>query len=78
MKLVKTARASLKPKYQPLQTVQELADILVPTINTLKSHIQCMATFHDHDLLYTNMLSPTLIDTILNCIPPLICPTFLP
>ena len=55
---------------QPLQTVQELAVVLVPTINTLKSHIQCVATFHDHDLLYTNMLSPTLIDTILNCIPP--------
>ena len=55
---------------QPLQTVQELADILVPTINTLKSHIQCVATFHNPDLLYTNTLSPTLIDTILNCIPP--------
>ena len=61
---------------QPLQTVQELADVLVPTINTLKSHIQCVATFHDHDLLYTNMLSPTLIDTIINCIPPLFVKPF--
>ena len=61
---------------QPLQTVQELADILVPTINTLKSHVQRVATFHDHDLLYTNALSPTLIDTLLSCIPPSIPSTF--
>ena len=63
---------------QPLQTTQELADQLVPAINTLKSHLKSVATFHDQDLLYTNTLTPTLTDTIIKCIPLYIRQTFDP
>ena len=48
--------------------VLELVDQLVPDINTLKSHIKRVATFHDPVHLHTNMLSSTLNDTIINCI----------
>ena len=63
---------------QPLQTTQELANQLVPAINTLKSHLKCVATFHNQDLLYSNTLTPTLTDTIIKCIPLYIRQTFDP
>ena len=37
-----------------------------------------MSAFHDPVLLYTNTLSPTLNDTIINCIPIQTCLTFFP
>ena len=54
---------------QPLQTLKELVNQLVPAIKTLDSHIKCVATFHDPVLLYNNTLSSTLNDTIINCLP---------
>ena len=63
---------------QPQQTVQELVELLVPAINTLNSHIKCVATFHDPVFLYTNTLSSTLDNTIINCIPIYTHQTFFP
>ena len=54
---------------QPLQGLQELIEQLVPAIKTLESHIKCVATFHDPDLLYNNTLTSSLNDTIISCIP---------
>ena len=54
---------------QPLQSLQELVEHLVPAIKTLESHIKCVATFHDPDLLYNNTLTSSLNDTIISCIP---------
>ena len=34
----------------------------------MKSHMKCVATFQDPVHLYTNTLSSTLNDTIINCL----------
>ena len=49
--------------------MKDLADQLVPRVNTQKSHIKCVAAFHNPVHLYTNKLSSTLNDTIINCLP---------
>ena len=53
---------------QPLQTLKELVEQLVPAIKTLESHIKCVATFHDSVLLYNNTLNSSLNDTIISYI----------
>ena len=54
---------------QPLQTLKELTDILVPAINSLKSYIKCVATFMDPTILNNITLSSTLNELIISCIP---------
>ena len=49
--------------------MKDLADQLVPRVNTQKSHIKCVAAFHNPVHLYTKKLSSTLNDTIINCLP---------
>ena len=58
--------------------MKELTNVLAPRINGLKSTINCVADFHDHTLLYSITLSSALVDTIIQCIPVLVRPTFLP
>ena len=63
---------------QPLQNRNELTNVLAPRINGLKSTIKCVADFYDHTILYSITLSSALVDTIIQCIPVSVRPTFLP
>ena len=54
---------------QLLQTTKKLTDQLVPAVNTLKSHIKCVAAFYDPIYLYANTLFSSLNNIIISCLP---------